>query len=122
MRGSAPHRTEQSPTPDPAPPGFSPTAATVVGNRLVAAGIRFSAATGNRLAAAGSCLRAATGNRIAAAGSCLHAAAGSHPNLRRQEVALSVCYNLKKWRARKPKLLNCLYKTRVNWIAAGRVL
>ncbi|KAM3402075.1 hypothetical protein ACQJBY_006179 [Aegilops geniculata] len=114
MRGSAPHRTEQSPTPDPAPPGFSPTAATVAGNRLVAAGIRFSTATRNPLAAAGSCLRAATGNRIAAA--------GRRPNLRRQEVALSVCYNLKKWMTRKPKLLNCLYKTRVNWIAAGRVL
>ncbi|XP_044432390.1 uncharacterized protein [Triticum aestivum] len=62
MHGSAPHRTEESPTPDPAPPGFSPTAA--------AAGIRFSAAAGIRIAAAGSCLRAA---------------AGSHPNLRRQE-------------------------------------
>ncbi|KAM3334576.1 hypothetical protein ACQJBY_029166 [Aegilops geniculata] len=38
------------------------------------------------------------------------------------QVDVSLCYNLKKWRTRKSKLIYCLYKTRVNWIAAGRVL
>ena len=48
-------------------PGFSPTAADVAGNLLAAA----AAAAGNRLAAAGIRFSAATENRIAAAGSCL---------------------------------------------------
>ncbi|XP_044440002.1 uncharacterized protein [Triticum aestivum] len=38
------------------------------------------------------------------------------------QVDVSLCYNLKKWRTRKSKLIYCLYKTRVNWIADGRVL
>uniref|UniRef100_A0A8R7UAV2 Uncharacterized protein n=1 Tax=Triticum urartu TaxID=4572 RepID=A0A8R7UAV2_TRIUA len=48
------------------------------------------------------------------------AKAARGPNSRTQDVVVSLCYNPKKWRARKLNLIYCLYKTRVNWIAAER--